>query len=98
MQAHHIHALEDGGDPFALSNLVTLCARCHREQPRFLESAPATRRPDSRETNSGSEMVNPNVRNDGAASSEPRNTRDVFPIRLSGREREQIARRRGGGS
>ena len=30
LEAHHIVALADGGDPYALSNLVTLCARCHR--------------------------------------------------------------------
>ena len=36
-------------------------------------------------------MVEPNPGNGGERLPEARNTRDVFPIRLSGREREQIA-------
>jgi 5-methylcytosine-specific restriction endonuclease McrA len=32
LEIHHILPLEQGGDPYALSNLVTLCASCHRQQ------------------------------------------------------------------
>jgi 5-methylcytosine-specific restriction endonuclease McrA len=29
LAVHHVHTLEDHGDPFALNNLVTLCGSCH---------------------------------------------------------------------
>ena len=29
--AHHIVALADGGEPLSESNLISLCADCHRE-------------------------------------------------------------------
>ena len=32
LEVHHILPLEQGGDAFALGNLVTLCASCHRQQ------------------------------------------------------------------
>ena len=49
LEAHHLVALADGGDPYSLSNLVTLCARCHREGGTLtVENAtPATPRPIS---------------------------------------------------
>jgi 5-methylcytosine-specific restriction enzyme A len=34
LQVHHIVRLEDGGAEFDLSNLTTLCVRCHGEQHR----------------------------------------------------------------
>jgi 5-methylcytosine-specific restriction endonuclease McrA len=32
LEAHHVLPLEQDGEPFALDNLVTLCASCHRQQ------------------------------------------------------------------
>ena len=29
LEVDHVEALEDGGDPWALDNLQTLCRRCH---------------------------------------------------------------------
>ena len=34
LEAHHIVALEDGGKPYALGNLRTLCRGCHIELHR----------------------------------------------------------------
>jgi 5-methylcytosine-specific restriction endonuclease McrA len=39
LEAHHIVRLEDGGDAFSLSNLQTLCIRCHGDQHRGREGA-----------------------------------------------------------
>jgi 5-methylcytosine-specific restriction endonuclease McrA len=32
LEVHHIAALVDGGDPFTLDNLITLCHSCHTKQ------------------------------------------------------------------
>jgi 5-methylcytosine-specific restriction endonuclease McrA len=32
LEVHHLVALEDAGDPFALSNLTTLCSACHHRE------------------------------------------------------------------
>lgn len=34
LEVHHAEALEDGGEPYALSNLRTLCRGCHAEHHR----------------------------------------------------------------
>lgn len=34
MEVHHKVALADGGEPYELSNLETLCRSCHIEQER----------------------------------------------------------------
>ena len=31
MEAHHVVPLEEGGEPYALDNIRTLCAECHAE-------------------------------------------------------------------
>jgi 5-methylcytosine-specific restriction endonuclease McrA len=55
LQVHHIEPLSQGGDRYALSNLVTLCQPCHAEAGRGREGI-VTRdsshpSPGSRETN-----------------------------------------------
>jgi 5-methylcytosine-specific restriction endonuclease McrA len=42
LEVHHIIRVADGGDAFALSNLRTLCIRCHGEQHRGREGATGT--------------------------------------------------------
>jgi HNH endonuclease len=39
LEVHHIVRVADGGDAFALSNLRTLCIRCHGDQHRGREGA-----------------------------------------------------------
>jgi 5-methylcytosine-specific restriction endonuclease McrA len=39
LEVHHIVRVADGGDAFALSNLQTLCIRCHGERHRGREGA-----------------------------------------------------------
>jgi len=34
LEVHHRKAIADGGGPFDLSNLVTLCPSCHHRQER----------------------------------------------------------------
>lgn len=34
LSVHHLTSIRDGGDPFALDNLVTLCSRCHAAAER----------------------------------------------------------------
>jgi 5-methylcytosine-specific restriction endonuclease McrA len=55
LQVHHIVSLEDGGDPFALNNLITVCARCHSREHGGMGSRRAERvshpSPVFRETN-----------------------------------------------
>lgn len=29
LHVHHVERVQDGGDPYALDNLITLCAPCH---------------------------------------------------------------------
>ena len=29
LEVHHVKALDDGGEPFAIENLTTLCRNCH---------------------------------------------------------------------
>jgi 5-methylcytosine-specific restriction endonuclease McrA len=58
LQVHHLVSLEDGGEPFALSNLITLCQNCHSAQHdggtgSTRDRHGHTRQPVSRETNSG---------------------------------------------
>jgi 5-methylcytosine-specific restriction endonuclease McrA len=31
LEVHHVRALADGGDPFDLANLITVCRSCHRK-------------------------------------------------------------------
>ena len=38
MQVHHRHALRDGGDPYAWSNLEVLCSKCHVRQEAILHA------------------------------------------------------------
>jgi 5-methylcytosine-specific restriction endonuclease McrA len=39
LTVHHVVALRDGGHPTALTNLLTLCRRCHGSLPRGLEGS-----------------------------------------------------------
>ena len=39
-EVHHRIALEDGGEPYALANVVTLCADCHYREHGKRPDAP----------------------------------------------------------
>jgi 5-methylcytosine-specific restriction protein A len=55
LEVHHIQPLANGGEQFALTNLITLCRDCHMREgagPTRAE-APSHPRPVSRERNSG---------------------------------------------
>ena len=56
LEVHHIVPLSAGGQPFALSNLITLCSRCHHDVERGRETVVAKARshpsPGFRETHS----------------------------------------------
>jgi 5-methylcytosine-specific restriction endonuclease McrA len=57
LSVHHIVSLEDGGEAFALNNLITLCRSCHSAQHgggmgSTRKETPSHPRPVSRETNS----------------------------------------------
>ena len=45
MSVHHIVHLADGGDPFALENLQSLCAKHHADAHGQREHRPAVTRP-----------------------------------------------------
>ena len=34
LEAHHVRRLEDGGDPYDLTNVIALCRNCHIEHHR----------------------------------------------------------------
>jgi len=34
LEGHHVRAIDRGGDPFDLDNLMTVCRRCHHEAHR----------------------------------------------------------------
>jgi 5-methylcytosine-specific restriction endonuclease McrA len=57
LEVHHVVPIEQGGERFMLSNLVTLCRRCHEDEEheakaRFLDTRPPTHLPDLREKHS----------------------------------------------
>jgi 5-methylcytosine-specific restriction endonuclease McrA len=52
LEVHHLVAMEQGGERFMLSNLVTLCRSCHEDEEReaksaFLELRSPTHSPDN---------------------------------------------------
>jgi 5-methylcytosine-specific restriction protein A len=46
LEVHHLVPIAQGGDRFALSNLITLCSSCHHDSHRGVEAT----RPESRHT------------------------------------------------
>ena len=40
MFAHHVVSLEDGGAPYALSNIVSMCSVCHDSHHKKLHPPP----------------------------------------------------------
>ena len=59
LQVHHVVPIEQGGEPFLISNLVTLCRTCHEKAEReaksvFLREGAHTRPLAFREKNSKS--------------------------------------------
>ena len=38
LQMHHVHAIEDGGDPVDPENIHTLCYFCHKEWHTYWET------------------------------------------------------------
>lgn len=41
LEVHHLTPLEDGGEPYALENLATLCRQCHLDHHRRPRCSPA---------------------------------------------------------
>jgi 5-methylcytosine-specific restriction endonuclease McrA len=59
LEVHHVVPIEQGGERFMLSNLVTLCRLCHEDEEheakaRFLDTRPPTQIPGRREKDSQS--------------------------------------------
>jgi 5-methylcytosine-specific restriction enzyme A len=66
LSVHHITPIEQGGEPFPISNLVTLCRRCHEDAEReaksgFLSQGAHTRPPALRERKSQSPEKGPAI-------------------------------------
>lgn len=57
LEVHHIVPIAQGGDRFALSNLITLCGSCHHDshpgERATRKSAHHTRHPVNRENHPG---------------------------------------------
>jgi 5-methylcytosine-specific restriction endonuclease McrA len=54
LEVHHVVSIEQGGEQFMLSNLVTLCRSCHEDEEReakarFLDTRSPTHSPGFRE-------------------------------------------------